>query len=83
MSSTLERVNDLALGGFVKVTSTDVSALRERKMAWVWVFFAILIMVAAAVAFVMCLNRGYRGFSGNWRFHTKWKIPVGIDLGCY
>lgn len=82
MNTVLDRLGSTALRTYVTATS-DLDTLRERRLAWVWVFFAILIMVAAAIAFVMCVNKGYRGFSGNWRFHTVWRVPVGIDLGCY
>lgn len=81
--SAMERVSDMALSGLVKAQGMRLDTRPESKLAWVWVFFAIFIMVAAAIAFVYCVNRGYRGFSGNWRFHTVWKIPTGIDLGCY
>lgn len=82
VNAAVGRLNDRVLEQYVART-TGLTALPDRKMSWVRVFFAILVMVAAAVAFVMCLNRGYRGFSGNWRFHKVWRVPVGIDLGCY
>jgi hypothetical protein len=40
-------------------------------------------VLAAAVAWAVCLNKGYRGFSGEMKLHTKWKVPIGIKLECY
>jgi hypothetical protein len=85
MMTVMERVDRTSAAvsvGLMQLASPDLRVLEKKKLGFVWVFFAVLILVGAAVAFSMCLSRGYRGFSGNIRWHTTWKVPIGIDLGC-
>jgi hypothetical protein len=54
-----------------------------RHLAAAWVVLIGVFVVAATVAWAICLSKGYRGFTGEMKLHTKWKVPIGIKLECY
>jgi hypothetical protein len=65
---------------------TGLTASRDRGVAfrWIWVVLIGVLVIAAAVAWVVCLNRGHRGFSGAIEaVRGPFGIKIGIKLGCY
>lgn len=51
---------------------------------WGWVVLLGVLVIAAAVAWVHCVNSGYRGFGGDIEaVRNGWGIKIGIKLGCY
>jgi hypothetical protein len=51
---------------------------------WVWIVLIGILIVAAAVAFIYCRNRGYDGFTGNIEaVRGPFGIKIGIKIGCY
>lgn len=75
--TSMSRLADLAAN---RQSVTD----SRTVFRWVWVVFIGVIIVAAAVAFVYCRARGYRGFSGHIEaVRGPWGIRIGTRLGCY
>ena len=63
-------------------TDGDDDTIEATRLAG-WVVIIGLLVIAAGAAWAVCLKNGYRGFTGEVKLHTKWKIPVGIKLECY
>jgi hypothetical protein len=55
----------------------------DRRFAGIWIF-VVGIIIAAAVAWVYCRSKGYRGFSGGLSVKRgPWGITLGTSLECY
>ncbi len=51
---------------------------------WAWIVLIGIFIVAAAVAFIYCRNRGYDGFNGRIEaVKGPFGVKIGIKLGCY
>jgi hypothetical protein len=80
----LATFSDRLLPAGVDHTQADaVDDLDTRHLAAAWVVLIGVFVVAATVAWAICLSKGYRGFTGEMKLHTKWKVPIGIKLECY
>ncbi len=65
------------------VEDAEADDVETRHLAAAWVVLIGVFVVAATVAWAICLSKGYRGFTGEMKLHTKWKVPIGIKLECY
>ena len=67
----------------VAIDEADHDDVDSRHLAVAWIVIIGVFVVAAAAAWALCLSKGYRGFTGEMKLHTKWKVPIGIKLECY
>ncbi len=78
-----EQFNEI-VGRLVAEERDEVVESRDsRRLSWVWVVLIGIFVVAGAYAWSICLSRGYRGFAGSIKLHTRWGIPIGIKLACF
>ena len=62
--------------------SDDDGTIDDTRLT-AWVVLVGVLVLAAAGAWAICIKNGYRGFTGEMKLHTKWKVPIGIKLECY
>ena len=82
--TTMASRAQLGFAELVEAAQAKVAQKERSASYYGWIILIGILVIAAAVAWVYCRARGFRGFTGGVQaIRGPWGIKIGVSLECF